>query len=167
MRNAKSHHAKHCKISTVRKNHSFIRIPSPISLFVIVFFFLLLFVIFVLYRDLQYCGRAFSTIASSPLTSSVKGSWKKQDGLALSGAFVVGWACHTLISMVSLNSWEWILVFVSNIQDLYKQSILIRVSDIYYRREHYYKVDRMLKESDKRSEAAIGRSRQYFLVRKV
>ncbi|CAA7016603.1 unnamed protein product [Microthlaspi erraticum] len=69
----------------------------------------------------KYCGRALSTIASSPVSSVVKGSWNNLDGLALSGAFLVGWFGHTWIN-------------------------------IYHRRENWYRVDSLWKETDRRSD---------------
>ncbi|CAH8255160.1 unnamed protein product [Arabidopsis lyrata] len=42
----------------------------------------------------KYCGRAYSTMASSPLSSSVKHGWKEQDGLVLAVAFLGGYFGH-------------------------------------------------------------------------
>ncbi|KAG7547626.1 hypothetical protein ISN44_As12g028450 [Arabidopsis suecica] len=78
----------------------------------------------------KYCGRAISTIASSPLSSTVQHRWKEQDGLVLGAAFIGGYLGHALIN-------------------------------IYKRREHWYKVKRMLDESDKRLVELTARQAQY------
>ncbi|CAA7016597.1 unnamed protein product [Microthlaspi erraticum] len=64
------------------------------------------------------------------LVSSVKGSWKEQSGLALSGAFFVGWFGHSLINL-------------------------------YHRREYWYKVDRLWKETDTRTDEVDALDAQY------
>ncbi|XP_019087285.1 PREDICTED: uncharacterized protein LOC109127217 [Camelina sativa] len=78
----------------------------------------------------KYCGRAYSTIASSRLSSSVKNGWKEQDFLVLSLLFLGGFYTHGL-------------------------------TNVYKRREHWHKVDRMRNEHVKRSKELYDTSERY------
>ncbi|XP_010446959.1 PREDICTED: uncharacterized protein LOC104729683 [Camelina sativa] len=78
----------------------------------------------------KFCGRAYSTIASSPLSSSVKNGWKEQDCLVLYVLFLGGFYTHGF-------------------------------KNVYKRREHWHKVDRMRDEHIKRSKELYHTSKRY------
>ncbi|KAH0900939.1 hypothetical protein HID58_040442 [Brassica napus] len=50
-------------------------------------------------RDMQYCRKGISSIASSPLSSRVKHAWEEQDKLVLGLAFIGGWFSKALINV--------------------------------------------------------------------
>ncbi|CAA7044762.1 unnamed protein product [Microthlaspi erraticum] len=76
----------------------------------------------------KYRGRAFSAVASHPLSMSVKESWKEHR-FGIYGAFAGGYVVHV-------------------------------VRCIYKRREHWYKVDGMLQDYNKRLEKHYRALRQ-------
>ncbi|XP_010432308.1 PREDICTED: uncharacterized protein LOC104716607 [Camelina sativa] len=78
----------------------------------------------------KFCGRAYSTIASSPLSSSVNNGWKEQDCLVLYGLFRGGYFTHGF-------------------------------KNVYKRREHWHKVDRMQNEHVKLSKELYDTSERY------
>ncbi|KAG7540296.1 hypothetical protein ISN45_Aa07g005190 [Arabidopsis thaliana x Arabidopsis arenosa] len=69
----------------------------------------------------KYFGRAFSTLASSQLSLSVKKAWREQKSLGLCGAFLGGYFGHVFLNL-------------------------------YKRREHWHKIDRMYDEAIKSGE---------------
>ncbi|CAN7069257.1 unnamed protein product [Brassica oleracea var. botrytis] len=52
-------------------------------------------------RDMQYCRKGISSVASSPMSTRVKHAWEEQDKLVLGLAFIGGWFSKALISMAS------------------------------------------------------------------
>ncbi|KAH0940832.1 hypothetical protein HID58_000469 [Brassica napus] len=51
-------------------------------------------------RDMQYCRKGISSIASSPMSTRVKHAWEEQDGLVLGLAFFGGWFVKASINLL-------------------------------------------------------------------
>ncbi|CAE5959816.1 unnamed protein product [Arabidopsis arenosa] len=78
----------------------------------------------------KYCGRAYSTMASSPLSSSVKHGWKEQDGLVLAVAFLGGYFGHACRNLYKRRK-HW-----HKVDGMYKEHVK-RTMELYDRSVRY------------------------------